>query len=681
MEAGRKQLLTISGILITILVLAYANHFDNTFHFDDSHTIQGNAAIRTLKNIPSFFYDPSTFSVSQNHRGLRPLVTTSLAVDYWLAGGLNPVAFQLSTFLWHIGLSIMLFFMFRQLLLKSFNHQWINFIALFGAAWFAVHTVNAETINYIISRSDVLSTFFIVASFLMYVAYPEKRKYAVFILLALVGVLAKETVPVLPILLFFYLILFEHQLSLFDVFKKSNFSKVFKSFYQLLPLAASIAVLQYFFISKMSDSSASAGISNPIGGYLLTQTYVWARYFRAFFAPYDLSADSDLGVISNVFDARIIIGILFVLTLFFIIFKTSKYKETRPISFGLIWFAASLLPTSLVPFAEVMNDHRMYFAFVGLSLSVVTTIGLIVIRYQKYFERINNFKALGGIALLIIGLNAFGAYKRNQVWDTEESLWKDVTQKSPQNGRGWMNYGLSLMAKGDYKGAIDAYKQAQITTPTYSTLYINFGIAYGKIGNHAEAINSFSKAQLLAPNNYESYVYFARYYTDQGNFAQAKNLAEKAMQLNPTAYMARDIAMDIYQHLGLWKDLEQLANNTLAMVPNDPKTLQYLNAAKQQKPLVLSQDNFSAVSEEDGLINQSLRLYTEGKFDECIKTCEKVLSINPNNAIAYNNICAAYNMLQQWEKAKEACLKALALDPNNPNAPANLRWANNKRPD
>jgi len=43
------------GLLALILVATYANHFHNSFHFDDAHTIVNNAAIRDLKNIPLFF--------------------------------------------------------------------------------------------------------------------------------------------------------------------------------------------------------------------------------------------------------------------------------------------------------------------------------------------------------------------------------------------------------------------------------------------------------------------------------------------------------------------------------------------------------------------------------------------------------------------------------------------------
>src|SRR2546428_2187289 len=45
-----------------LLLGAYANHFHNSFHFDDSHVIENNLYIRNLRNIPLFFVDGRTFS-------------------------------------------------------------------------------------------------------------------------------------------------------------------------------------------------------------------------------------------------------------------------------------------------------------------------------------------------------------------------------------------------------------------------------------------------------------------------------------------------------------------------------------------------------------------------------------------------------------------------------------------
>ena len=83
--------------LLTVVTLVYVNHFGNGFHFDDSHTVVNNPAIRSVRNIPSLFTDARTFSVLPQNRTWRPLVSTSLAVDYAIGHGLTPWAFHLSS--------------------------------------------------------------------------------------------------------------------------------------------------------------------------------------------------------------------------------------------------------------------------------------------------------------------------------------------------------------------------------------------------------------------------------------------------------------------------------------------------------------------------------------------------------------------------------------------------------
>src|SRR4051812_49284228 len=78
-------------LLLAALLAAYGNHFLNAFHFDDAHTIVNNAAIRELRNVPLFFRDATTFSALPSNQSYRPLVSTLLALDYYLGGGLHPV--------------------------------------------------------------------------------------------------------------------------------------------------------------------------------------------------------------------------------------------------------------------------------------------------------------------------------------------------------------------------------------------------------------------------------------------------------------------------------------------------------------------------------------------------------------------------------------------------------------
>ncbi|NNU33457.1 hypothetical protein HK413_03480 [Mucilaginibacter sp. S1162] len=41
-------------IMMVLCTITYSNHFQNDFHFDDSHTIQNNVYIRNIHNIPLF---------------------------------------------------------------------------------------------------------------------------------------------------------------------------------------------------------------------------------------------------------------------------------------------------------------------------------------------------------------------------------------------------------------------------------------------------------------------------------------------------------------------------------------------------------------------------------------------------------------------------------------------------
>src|SRR5437660_3556802 len=104
------------ALLLAAIFAAYANHFNNSFHFDDAHTIVNNASIRDLRNIPLFFRDATTFSSLPSNQSYRPLVSTLLAVDYRLGAGLQPFWFHLSIFVLFVALTLLLAFVIRCLL-------------------------------------------------------------------------------------------------------------------------------------------------------------------------------------------------------------------------------------------------------------------------------------------------------------------------------------------------------------------------------------------------------------------------------------------------------------------------------------------------------------------------------------------------------------------------------------
>src|SRR6516162_1700834 len=97
------------------LLLAYANHFQNAFHFDDFHAITNNAAIQHIENLPRFFIHASLFSVFEANATYRPVTSASLALDYWLGDGYKTFFFHFSTFFWFAVLLVLMTLLFERL--------------------------------------------------------------------------------------------------------------------------------------------------------------------------------------------------------------------------------------------------------------------------------------------------------------------------------------------------------------------------------------------------------------------------------------------------------------------------------------------------------------------------------------------------------------------------------------
>src|ERR1700730_5636209 len=195
--------------LLLLVLLVYSNHFHNEFHFDDSHTIVDNPYIRELRNIPRFFTDARTFSVLPQNRAWRPLVSMSLAIDYWGGGGLNPISFHVSTFLWFLVQLVLMYALFRRMCDISVSDPRNRWVALFAVAWFGLHPAMAETVNYIIQRGDMYSTLGVIAALWVYSARPGWRKYNLYLLPFAAGVLSKPPALIFPAILFVYVWLFE----------------------------------------------------------------------------------------------------------------------------------------------------------------------------------------------------------------------------------------------------------------------------------------------------------------------------------------------------------------------------------------------------------------------------------------------------------------------------------------
>jgi Flp pilus assembly protein TadD len=623
-----KNLAGLSGALLLIaLVAAYANHFHNSFHFDDAHTIENNAAIRDLRNIPHFFSDATTFSSRPSNQSYRPLVSTLLAIDYHLGGGLRPFWFHLSMFVLFVALTLLLAFVVQRLLDQATSPVRNSWIALAAAAWYGLHPANADTVNYIIASSEVISTLGVLASFAIYFGFPQLRRYHLYAFPAAIAVLAKPPAAIFAALFAIYLLLFSPE----NVACSKGLRRVAAYLADVTP-AFLLCGATLLLVQNMTPRNWIAGAANA-RNYLITQPYVALLYFKTFFWPNDLSADYDLNPFTTTDDPRFWAGFGFVALFIALAIMAAVSSKTRVIGFGLLWFLITLLPTSLLPLAEVMNDHRTFLPYIGLVIAIAGAASLLVqhaVRYSAPAKII-----ITCFIVLFLCANAYAIFQRNKVWRTEETLWHDVVTKSPGNPRGLMNYGNTLMAKGDYNGALAYFHRAQVLAPRYPVLLINLAIAENATRHSTEAEQHFKEALQFAPSSPDSYTFYARYSLSHSRLSEAQALLRNALELSPSDVTARDLLAQVNGQAG-GESATQTAESYLAL---------------------------------------SLQRYREERYVEAIDACRTALKLRPNYAEALNNICAACNKLGRYDEAAAACEQALSYKPDFELARNNLQYA------
>src|SRR5436853_440321 len=281
-NVAREKALPILGnaLLLVALIAAYANHFHNSFHFDDAHTIENNAAIQELRNIPLFFRDATTFSSLPSNQSYRPLVSTLLAIDYSLGHGLQPFWFHLSIFALFVALTLQLAFVVHHLLASGASPLRNRWITLAAAAWYGLHPANADTVNYIIASAEVISTLGVIASFAVYFAFPQSRRYHLYVLPAAIAILAKPPGAIFAVLFAIFRLLFPDQ---------KIERRAFAWIAEVIPVFV-ICGAMLLFVQQMTPSTWVAGAASA-HNYLITQPYVALLYFKTFFWPAGLSAD------------------------------------------------------------------------------------------------------------------------------------------------------------------------------------------------------------------------------------------------------------------------------------------------------------------------------------------------------------------------------------------------------
>lgn len=678
-----RQWTTAAAVAALLFVVAYAGSWRNAFHFDDSHVIVSNPAIASLSRVGAFFTDARTFSSLPTNQTYRPLVSLTFAIDHAVARALTGDGLDPRTY--HFTQLLML--ALAALLLGALAHRlyeavasgseldgWVPGAAIAAGAVFAVHVGNSEVGNYISTRSEAMSAAGLVGGLLLYAKGGVWRQRHLYLVPMILGAMCKTPAVLFAPLLLGWRLLIDEELSPRALRTAEGKNAARRAVVGSIP-AFVAAVLVYLFIEGMNPPGQTYGGGAHLP-YLWTEAWVWCRYAAMFFVPVGLSADTDWSILPSPLDPRVIAGIMLLVVSIWAAWRASSSRLTRPIAFGLLWFWLGLVPASVVPLAEVTNDHRPFLAFMGLTLAVVWAVVLGIARLVP--SRMVAARLATATASIVVLAHVIGTRARSRVWATEASLWADVVRASPANGRGLMNYGLTAMRDGRYGEARVMFDSAARLVPGYPLVYVNRAIAEDAQGDSGTAESDFRRAIAMAPRDADVHRFYGRWLAAHGRGPEALAQYGFDVRLRPADLPARDERLLLLAASGNASATQADANAVLALDPAD-STARAL-ATGHASVFAANGAAITGLSDTQRWYLSGWALTRVGRHAEAIQAYREAIAADPNNVDALNNLGWSLGRLGFFSQALSPLERARTLAPANKLVWSNLAWVTSHLP-
>ncbi|MGZ8256268.1 MAG: hypothetical protein ACXW1C_00670 [Gallionella sp.] len=416
--------------LTLVVGLCYANALTGSFQFDDYNIIVNYSAVHSW-----------TGWYAALGEGIRPLLKLSYTLNWTMGWGAE--GFHLFNVLIHLA-NVILVYALAQCWIQARAYE-LRSVPFWTALLFAAHPVHTEAVSYISGRSTALMTLFYLAAMLCYVRGQRRQSWTYSQLatpvLFICALLVKETAITLPLALL-----------LWERGNGVRWLSAFKA-QRVLWLICVLAMLYFLcngsYAAHIARSAAfNAGYSN-----VATQLTGFAYLLQQFALPLWLNIDPDLRVSHDLSSALLPILLTALLCLLTVI-----CWHKRPwMSFALAWAMLHLIPLYLLlPRLDIANERQLYLASWPLLLAITIELNLLLQRSLRGWILI-------GLLLACISLTV----ARNEVYQSEITLWQDTVSKSPRKARVHNNLGYAYLLAQQPNMARQEFRRALLLNPQF----------------------------------------------------------------------------------------------------------------------------------------------------------------------------------------------------------------------
>jgi len=509
--------------------------------FDDGNSIVYNPSIKRLWPLVGDAETPGPLNPGQDFcTSGRPLVNLSLAVNYRFSRRYDPTGYHIFNAVLHTVNAVLLYAIVRRTLrLDYFQGRFASAagpLALIAALIWAVHPLQVDAVQYITQRTELMVSFFYLATLgasLHYWAADSRAGRAAWLLAAtlagLGGAASKEVMASAPAMV----LLFER------TFIAGSFVKALRSSWPLY-VGLSLTWGLLFALNVGGPRSETAGFHVDLAPYAwwLTQCKVLCIYLRLAVWPWPLVIHYEFPFLDSLAVAW---PWLLAVTALAVVTVVLVWRRTAA-GFVLTWVVAILSPTLVVPIiTEIAAERRMYLPLAALvTLAVAGGYALIARWLQRPGARSTGQQSAGRPLLIIcaVGIVAAVIYgsvsaRHLRLYNEPLQLWQDALKYQPGSSISQFNVGITLSTMGRVQEAIPHYEEAIRIKPRDGGTHNNLGFALLLVGRINEALGHIEKAIELKPESAEAHNNMGLALAHVGQTDEALAQFEQAMELRP----------------------------------------------------------------------------------------------------------------------------------------------------
>ncbi len=480
---------------IPLAFLLYGHGLDAPFYLDDGHVLEtGLGAL------------PST----------RPLGFYSFYVSSMVADLLGPLLhwkamfyFRVTNLLIHVLAATAVFWLAWELAKK-------HLVAAIAGTLFLVHPIQSQPVLYVTQRFESLATLFMVLSAAGYARFRNSHDRRWLIAVLGFGVLAafsKETAVVLPL----WIVLIE--LTSFRTWRWD------RRFFFLIPVGLLLAIPAW----RAFTGSGVTLTSVPWPQYIASQGGVLLKYLQLSLYPYEQFLFYDVGVVTE-FSWSIVLEwvlVLSVLTTGIVLIR--RYPT---IGFGIVTFFVMLLPVTLLPLPDLIFEHRIYPAFVGLSIAAAS---LLALRVQR--------ATIVLMAVLLV-VFCFRTFERSGEWNDEVQFLEAHRERFPHDPQALATLAVYYFGRGEVASGIEALETAREHEDHFNdydatsgrvNIALNLATMYISSFEYDLARREVELALMLDPDEPAVYQLAGGFYLTVGELDAALANYVRLTELNPSA--------------------------------------------------------------------------------------------------------------------------------------------------